>query len=309
MSIRACGTIQHSDDDADYYPGVERVSDRESFGVYQFATFRDPLTNLVFVGKPHSFWWSKADGEFQVEVQPFPFVPLKDRLLGATPDSPIELYSTHGSMIEIPASCLLERLRGKVVYVPPSTPASCIPAFVLDARAEYQSEGEDAEEEADIAEEDRDAAEDEDDNRSHFFYKFAKKRGGAPPLPSLPPKFHDAWTSFTTYSTTKNPRRFWMHDFTQMVKSEYLEARLRALDPTTSFDDVFFAVVTGAYVTTRDQVKWSTEGRSRTVGSDGVQMLARITTFLNRLGTLHSERADSATVYARCCAFVAGREI
>ena len=53
MSIRALGVIANTDDDADYYHGVERLSDRVSFGVYQPVTFRDPETGLVFVGKPH----------------------------------------------------------------------------------------------------------------------------------------------------------------------------------------------------------------------------------------------------------------
>ena len=171
--MRAIGSIQHTDQEADYYGGVERPSDRATFGVYQYCTFDDPSSGLTFVGKPHSFWWSKLDQEFQVEMQPFPFVPKERRILqNQNPEdgSPplIEVYATHGDMLELPASCLRDRMRGKVVYIPPTVHDDQIKAFVANASDEYSdSDSETAD--------DEDDSEDPQDDCSHLFYKFEKK--------------------------------------------------------------------------------------------------------------------------------------
>lgn len=301
MSIRSVGTMRFSDDDADYYGGIERLSDRATFGVYQPVTFRDPETGLAFVGKPHSFWWSKTDHEFQVEMQVYPYVPRNARIL-SNPGALIELYSTHGDMMEIPASHLLERLSGKFVHVPPGVAAEQIAAFVRDAPPEYHHEDADPEEESDRAE--QEAVEDEDDNRSHFFYKYAL-RPGADPAPSLPPKFHDAWSSFANHSLTK--RRFWQHDFTQMIKREYLAALLGAMDKHAPTEEVFFSVVTDAYeVDGSSHVRWAVGGPRRAVGVDGMLQLARVKAFLSTLTKMHRDGADSTTAYACCCEFLGG---
>lgn len=291
MPIASVGSIQFSDQHADFYCGVRRSEDRSSFGVYQPVSFDDPATGLTLVAKPHSFWWSKADREFQVELQVFPFAPAGTRTVFEGEDANlIEVYATYGERIEVPASCLRDRLLGKLVFCPESVTECRIPTYVRNAAPEYPD-----------SEEDSDPEEEEDEERScsQFFYKYATDRSGAL-TPALPPRFNDAWTSFQ--SQLSSSRRFWKHEFTTMIYEDYVSEKLVALDASTPAQDIFHSIVTKSFVLVGpDSLRWRPSGP--VVGGLSTGRLNAIAAFLEDVYTMHQNKAAVAEVWKAVCDF------
>jgi hypothetical protein len=300
------GSVNHEDEYAVYYGGIMRNRDKESVGCLQYCTFKTPTTNRIQLGKIHSIWWCKTDRDFNLEVQPFPFVAM------TTPHPHPDLLEVcvQPDTIEIPATALGDRIDTNVVWVPPSVGADGLADYVLDAPGEY-----DEDEDEDDEDEDEDEDEDDDDvQKAHtFYYRHMRVGKGARRklVPAIPPQFMDGWRDFVSKSFKSARRPYWKHDLVTFVLEHFLSKHLQTLDPSRSDDslNVFVDVVEGRCVVadtkrkrkrgTATTATWG-EGSPVTWTCDQQRTLVRIKEFVVDMLAMKEREADFSTVYNLC---------
>ena len=301
-----------------YYGGVEQIGTKESFGVYQYVTFREPSTGMLMVGKPHSFWWCKHDREYQVEMQPFAYVPLARRA-DVGEEQMIEL-DLQTATVEMPVAVLEKRIRTNVVYVPPSVPEKEIATFVRNAPTEYSDEAlgvccdDDPEEEEDEEEE-------EEETGVHWFwYKYRRTGEGRRKkrVLAMPPKFVDGWMSFCSQWSEFNNQTspYWEHEFAEFVLEQYLNTPLTNLAPNQDPSQTFWSIETALYeltptpTTTIDggstrkvrgaKVKWFPKSPTTTLDAEQLATLESVKDFLDAMKTSAAAEDAYDEVFRRC---------
>lgn len=320
-TLRPIGEIQHSDDDATYYCGLEYADTHESFGVYQYVTFVDPGTGKLMVGKPHSFWYCKHELEYQAEIQPFPYTRREERL--ANVGSPLIELDTQTATIEIPASSIRNRIRTNVVYVPSTIPDDGVEEFVRKAPPEYTDKElsvccDDEEDPKDEEEEDEDFLEDDVSEPPIFFYRYARVPGKGrrkKRVLATPPKFVDGWMSFCGQAFGPS-KPYWEHEFASFVLDNYLRPLFERLSPSQDVSQTFYAIETRSYslvngahkVDTGERVrkkrgksvKWFPKSDPKSISDAQIETLRTIETFLGDLMEMKEEHADYMVVFQRC---------
>lgn len=337
-TMRAIGEIQHEENNATYYAGVETIGTRESFGVYQYATFEDPTTGKIMVGKPHSFWYCKQDRELQLEIQPFPFTNAQHRCkLGEDTSEVIEL-DMQTDTIEIPASALRRRILTNVAYVPPNITEAKIAEFVRNAPLEYSDQDlgvccddEELHEEDGDDEEDDGFLEDDATTPHIFFFRSMRVAGHGrrkKRILAMPPKFVDGWMSFCAQKFTAD-KPYWEHEFASFVLENYLRPLFLQLDPDQDVEKTFYAIETRAYefnestskssLTAEDEdededepgedrvrkkrggtIRWFPKSPKKALCNAQVSSLDTVETFLGELIELKDKHADHTEVFQLC---------
>ena len=309
-TIRPYGTPDHEDEHGVYYPGLKIGTGlcERTVACLQYCVFREPHTGQPTVGKIHSAWWSKPDQEFQVLMQPFAYVPPKERFLDVA--DPTELYA-QVDLIELPAATVVDRIRTKVCWVPHDLPSASVPNYCHETKEEHRGSDDDEEEEEENDEEEEDEEDRNDVLRAQtFFYRKALDRGESNTerllSPATPPEFYDLWDSFVNdHSLSETGRRaYWKHPVGKYVLDNFLAAIFTKLAPHADPTQTFLAVETDSYELRCVKepfdvwrIKWcADDNRTYLFNGDQRTLLRSVQKFLSTLWSKRTE-TDAATMY------------